>query len=67
MEDWQLRVVQEDADLKEKLKKLNAYLDGVTVSAENQVAISLLHIQQAIMYSYATILSARIALFKNSK
>lgn len=64
MESWHHRVIDERDVLKQKIERLEAYLDHATVSAEAQIQFSLLHIQLATMCAYATVLDTRIGLFK---
>lgn len=64
MEDWQYRVIDERDVLKQKIERLETYLDQCVASVETQVQFSLLHIQLATMCAYATVLDTRIGLFK---
>ena len=64
MEPWQERVIEEQAALKERLKKLNTFLDdSVKVESIRRVDHSLLKRQRAAMTEYLTVLDIRILWF----
>lgn len=63
MQDWQKRVLEEHAELSDKVIKLSDFINSDAfdaVDAENQ---DLLRQQRAAMVSYMTILSKRVSMF----
>ncbi len=66
MQPWQERVVQEKADLDDKISKLEIFLDAPMfpkLAAEEQ---TLLTSQAQLMRGYSTILGKRISRFEGA-
>jgi len=64
MKDYQLRVVEEQKDLNEKISKLSAFIGGEIFPTLGQGEQTLLSQQLTAMSVYSDILGRRIALFK---
>jgi len=61
MSDFKTRLVEEQAELSEKLTKLNEFNQSDKVNEIDQVQKDLLLIQAGAMYAYLECLNARIA------
>ena len=57
------RVLEECGELKDRMDKLRAFIDGIFFKTLHEAQRELLVKQLAIMASYASILEQRIALF----
>lgn len=60
MDDFKTRLIEEQAQLEEKLHKLNAFNESEKVNDIDPVQKSLLLIQAGAMYTYNECLKARI-------
>lgn len=60
MNDFKERLVNEQAELEEKLNKLNAFNDSELVKGIDPVQKQLLIIQAGAMYTYNECLKARL-------
>lgn len=61
MSDFKTRLVEEQAQLEEKLEKLNAFNDSEKVNEIDSAQKDLLLIQAGAMYTYNEVLKARIS------
>lgn len=61
MEDWQQRVIEEKAELDEKMKKLYNFLVDTKKCEED---LKLLRVQASLMKAYTDVLELRIKGFK---
>ncbi len=64
MQNWQKRVVEEKAELDERIEKLYAFIESPkfkTISTSHAVALKD---QAAAMLNYSAILGRRIAMFE---
>lgn len=64
LQPHQQRVVDERAELDEKVKKLGAFVDGLAFAAIDPVDRALLREQLVVMRQYLYVLKQRIARFK---
>jgi len=64
LEMWQVRVLQERDDLKDRIHKLSAFLSSSQVQAVNGDEIELLQKQRVVMLEYQRLLTARIDRWK---
>jgi hypothetical protein len=60
MNDFKTRLIEEQAQLEEKLKRLNAFNEGEKVNEIDPVQKSLLLVQAGAMYTYNECLKARL-------
>jgi len=60
MDDFKTRLIEEQAQLEEKLNKLNAFNEGERVKEIDPVQKSLLLVQAGAMYTYNECLKARL-------
>lgn len=63
MKDFQIRVIQEQTELKDKLSALTKFIDGELFKTLSPFERELLLIQQAAMALYADVLTRRILNF----
>ena len=61
MSDFKTRLVEEQAQLEEKLEKLNAFNDSEKANEIDPIQRDLLLVQAGAMYSYNEVLKVRIA------
>ena len=62
MESFKSRLDDEQAQLEEKLKKLDVFLMSDKANGINEIQLSLLRIQKTAMTTYLSILNERIKL-----
>ena len=60
MNDFKSRLIEEQAQLEEKLKKLNDFIQHEKVNAIDPVQKSLLLVQAGAMHTYNECLKARL-------
>ena len=60
MNDFKSRLIEEQAQLEEKLKKLNDFIQNEKVNAIDPVQKSLLLVQAGAMYTYNECLKAKL-------
>ena len=60
MNDFESRLIEEQAQLEEKLKKLNDFIQNEKVNAIDPVQKSLLLVQAGAMHTYNECLKARL-------
>ena len=60
MDDFKSRLIEEQAQLEEKLKKLNDFIQNEKVNAIDPVQKSLLLVQAGAMHTYNECLKARL-------
>ncbi|MDB8915361.1 crAss001_48 related protein [Parabacteroides merdae] len=60
MNDFKSRLIEEQAQLEEKLKKLNDFIQNEKVNAIDPVQKSLLLVQAGAMHTYNECLKARL-------
>ncbi|HPT69353.1 MAG TPA: hypothetical protein PKW50_04345, partial [Syntrophomonas sp.] len=60
MEDFKTRLIEEQAQLEEKLNKLNAFNDSEKANDIDPIQKSLLIIQAGAMYTYNECLKERL-------
>lgn len=60
MNDFKSRLIEEQAQLEEKLKKLNDFIQNEKVNAVDPVQKSLLLVQAGAMHTYNECLKARL-------
>ena len=60
MSDFKSRLIEEQAQLEEKLKKLNDFIQNEKVNAIDPVQKSLLLVQAGAMHTYNECLKARL-------
>ena len=63
MKDYQLRVVQENVDLNENIKKLIAFMDTEVCASLPAVEQGLLMVQLVAMQNHADALSRRVDIY----
>ena len=66
MEDWQQRVVDEQRDLEDKIKKLEAFIDGEQFGGIRQAVRIAMRDQHRHMVGYNRALLDRIAMFESA-
>ena len=66
MSDFKSRLLEEKAQLDERLSKIESFQQGAGFSSIPIVQQTLLNIQQKAMATYSQILAERIALIENS-
>ena len=61
MDDYRSRLITESLELKEKITKLKAFIDGKGISKLHQIDKDLLRNQYGVMKHYHDILETRLA------
>lgn len=66
MEDWQQRVVDDQRDLEDKIKKLEAFIDGDKFGSVRSAVRVAMREQHRHMVGYNRALVDRISLFESA-